>query len=115
MLPCVHVKKSHVWTTRQFFHFLVLNQWTSKNIARDLPYPKIEKTIPKFLTIEEYNQIVRHFSYRADSPMELRNLITNMHHLKMPENLSRSLFLPICCLDDDSTHAKSILYPHETD
>jgi len=77
-LPSVHVKKSHVWTLRQFFHFLVLNQWTSKNIARDLPYPKIEKTAPKFLTIEEYNQIIRHFSDRADSPMELRNLIIIM-------------------------------------
>lgn len=77
-LPSVHVKKSRVWTLRQFFHFLVLNQWISKNIARDLPYPKIEKTVPKFLTIDEYNQIVRHFSDRADSTMELRNLIIIM-------------------------------------
>jgi len=77
-LPSVHVKKSRVWTLRQFFHLLVLNQWASKNIARDLPYPTIEKTVPKFLTIEEYNQIIRHFSDRADSTMELRNLIIIM-------------------------------------
>jgi len=77
-LPSVHVKKSRVWTLRQFFHFLVLNQWISKNIARDLPYPKIEKTVPEFLTIKEYNQIIRHFSDRVDSTMELRNLIIIM-------------------------------------
>lgn len=25
-----HVKKSRVWAVKQFFHFLVLNQWASK-------------------------------------------------------------------------------------
>ena len=73
-LPSVHVKKSRVWTLRQFFHFLVLNQWISKNIARDLPYPKIEKTIPKYLTIGEFNQIIKSLSHRTDSLIELRNL-----------------------------------------
>ena len=73
-VPSVHVKKSRVWTLRQFFHFLVLNQWASKNIASDLPYPKIEKTVPKFLTINEYNQIIKSLSHRTDSLIELRNL-----------------------------------------
>jgi integrase/recombinase XerC len=72
--PSVHVKKSRVWTLKQFFHFLVLNQWASENIARDLPYPKIEKTVPKYLTIDEFNQIIKTLSYRADSLMDLRNL-----------------------------------------
>jgi integrase/recombinase XerC len=73
-LPSVHVKKSRVWTVKQFFHFLVLNQWASKDIARDLPYPKIEKTIPKYLTIREFNQIIKSLSHRTDSLIELRNL-----------------------------------------
>ena len=73
-LPSVHVKKSRVWTLRQFFHFLVLNQWISKNIARDLPYPKIERTVPKYLTIGEFNQIIKSLSHRTDSLIELRNL-----------------------------------------
>ena len=45
-LPSVHVKKSRVWGVKQFFHFLVLNQWASRDIARDLPYPKIDKKVP---------------------------------------------------------------------
>ena len=73
-LPSVHVKKSRVWTLRQFFHFLVLNQWISRNIARDLPYPKIERTVPKYLTIDEFNQIIKSLSHRTDSLIELRNL-----------------------------------------
>ena len=76
--PSVHVKKSRVWTLRQFFHFLVLNQWISKNIAGDLPYPKIEKTVPKFLTIEDFNLIIKYLSDLSDSPMGLRNLMAVM-------------------------------------
>jgi site-specific recombinase XerD len=73
-LPSVHVKKSRVWAVKQFFHFLVLNQWASKDLARDLPYPKIEKTIPTYLTIDEFNQIIKSLSHRTDSLIELRNL-----------------------------------------
>jgi len=43
----VHVKKSRVWAVKQFFHFLVLNQWTLKDIARDLPYPNNREEGPK--------------------------------------------------------------------
>jgi integrase/recombinase XerC len=60
---------------RQFFHFLTLHQHTPKNIALKIPYPKIEKTVPKFLTPDEYNRLICHFSERADSSMGLRNLI----------------------------------------
>jgi site-specific recombinase XerD len=73
--PSVHVRKSRVWTLRQFFHFLTLHQHTPKNIALKIPYPKIEKTVPKFLTPDEYNRLICHFSERADSSMGLRNLI----------------------------------------
>ena len=48
--PSIHVRKSRVWTLRQFYHFLTLNNKVTQNIASRLPYPKIEKTVPQFLT-----------------------------------------------------------------
>jgi integrase/recombinase XerC len=54
----VHVKKAKVWTLHQFFHFLQLNGRISENIALQIPYPKIEKTVPKFLTIQEFNRLL---------------------------------------------------------
>ena len=47
--PSIHVTKSRVWTLRHFYHFLTLHRHVPKNIARKLPYPKIEKTVPNFL------------------------------------------------------------------
>ena len=41
-------EKPRVRAVKQFFHFLVFNQWTSKDIAKDLPYPKIDETVPKW-------------------------------------------------------------------
>jgi len=73
--PSIHVKKSRVWTLRQFFHFLTLHQHVPKNIALKLPYPKIEKTVPQFLTPQEFKLLIRLFSDQADSPMGLRNLV----------------------------------------
>jgi len=73
--PSIHVRKSRVWTLRQFFHFLTLYQHTPKNIALTLPYPKIEKTVPHFLTIHEFKLLIRFFSNQADSSMGLRNLV----------------------------------------
>ncbi len=46
--PSIHVRKSRVWTLRQFYHFLTLHHKVAENIASGLPYPKIEKTIPQF-------------------------------------------------------------------
>ncbi len=63
--PSVHIKKARVWRLRQFFHFLKLKGWISENIALDLPYHKIEKTVPKFMTIDEYNRILRYFHENA--------------------------------------------------
>jgi len=56
----------------QFFHFLKL---IDENIAKNVPYPKIEKTVPQFLTISEYNRILRYFSESAGSFHGIRNLI----------------------------------------
>jgi len=72
--PSVHIKKGRVWTLHQFFHFLTLNGWVSENIARDIPYPKIEKTVPYFLTIDEYNRILSYFIKNAIDFFGLRNL-----------------------------------------
>ena len=76
--PSIHVRKSRVWTLRQFFHFLTLHQHVPKNIATKLPYPKIEKTVPQFLTTKEFELLIRHFSEQADSPLGLRNLVIIM-------------------------------------
>ena len=73
--PSIHVRKSRVWTLRQFYHFLTLRQHVPENIALELPYPKIEKTVPQFLTHAEYNRLIKYFSQRADTIMGLRNLI----------------------------------------
>lgn len=76
--PSIHVTKSRVWTLRQFYHFLTLHRIVAENIATGLPYPKIEKTVPQFLTQEEYKLLIRHFTDRAGSPMGLRNLVIIM-------------------------------------
>ena len=76
--PSIHVTKSRVWALRQFYHFLTLHRIIPENIATGLPYPKIEKTVPQFLTKEEYTLLIRHFTDRASSPMGLRNLIIIM-------------------------------------
>jgi len=63
---------------RQFFHFLKLNGWIKTNIASDFPYPKIEKTIPHFLTIEEYNRLLNFFYCKASDASGFRNLVMIM-------------------------------------
>ena len=76
--PSIHVTKSRVWTLRQFYHFLTLHRIIPENIATGIPYPKIEKTVPQFLTQEEYKLLIRHFTTRADSLMGKRDLIIIM-------------------------------------
>jgi len=76
--PSIHVRKSRVWTLRQFYHFLVLHRYVPQNIALKLPYPKIEKTLPQFLTISEYKLLIRHFSHQTLDLLSLRNLIIIM-------------------------------------
>ena len=77
-LPSIHVTKSRVWTLRHLYHFLALQQIVAENIAAGLQYPKIEKTIPQYLTEAEFTLLLSHFTNRADTPMGLRNLIIIM-------------------------------------
>lgn len=76
--PSIHVKKARIWSLRQFYHYLVLNNQVTENIAADLVYPKIEKTVPEFLTADEYNRILEHCFLYADTDTGLRNLIIVM-------------------------------------
>lgn len=74
----VHVKKAKIWALHQFFHFLQLNSKISDNIALELPYPKIEKTVPHFLTIEEFNSLLGYFYTNAHDELGMRNLAIMM-------------------------------------
>lgn len=74
----IAVKKARTWTLRQFFHFLKLNGHIRENIAAGLPYPKIEKTVPHFLTLEELNRILLHCTKQTNTPLGFRNLIIIM-------------------------------------
>jgi integrase/recombinase XerC len=73
--PSIHKKKARVWCLHQFFHFLTVAGHVKNNIALGLPYPKIEKTVPYFLTIEEFNRLIKFFWRKADSTNGLRNLV----------------------------------------
>jgi len=79
--PSIHVTKSRVWALRQFYHFLTLHRIIPENIDTGLPYPKIEKTIPEFLTQEEYKLLIRHLSEQPVPSMGLRKLIIIMLHI----------------------------------
>ena len=72
--PSVHVKKARIWALRQFFHYLTLQGYVSENIATQLPYPKIESTVPQFLTVHEFNRILHHCAVQASTLMGMRNL-----------------------------------------
>jgi integrase/recombinase XerC len=76
--PSVHVKKARIWSLHQFFHYLKLNGHIKDNIAMALPYPKIERTVPHFLTIDEFNRILLHCSHYLNHVLGLRNLIIIM-------------------------------------
>jgi integrase/recombinase XerC len=73
--PSIHKKKARVWSMHQFFHFLVLTGHIKENIALGLPYPKIEKTVPQFLTIKEFNRIIEFFTLNVESTNGLRDLV----------------------------------------
>jgi len=73
--PSVHKKKARVWCLHQFFHFLTVTGVVRVNIATGLPYPKIEKTVPHFLTATEYNRIIEFFAEEAVTAVGLRNLV----------------------------------------
>ena len=73
--PSVYVKKARVWSLRQFFHYLKLQNLIQNNIALKLPYPKIEKKVPIFLTTDEFKLILNHFAQQATTTIGLRNLV----------------------------------------
>jgi len=73
--PSVSVKKARVWSLRQFFHYLKLQNLVQNNIALKLPYPKIEKKVPTFSTIDEFKLILSHFAQQATTVNGLRNLV----------------------------------------
>lgn len=74
----VHVRKSKIWALHQFFHFLTLKKIIPENIALQLPYPKVGKKDPLFLTTDEFNRILHHFAQKVNKPAGLRNLIIIM-------------------------------------
>jgi hypothetical protein len=49
------VRKSRILILRQFYHFLSLHGY-AKNIAKKLPYPKIDKTVPSLATQAKYQR-----------------------------------------------------------
>lgn len=51
LTPYMYVKKSRIWSLRQFFHYLKLNGIVRENIASYLPYSKTKNTVLHFLTI----------------------------------------------------------------
>ena len=73
--PSVHMIKSRIWTLKQFFHFLMLNGHIEFNPTLDLPYPKMPKTAPSFLTLREFKKILRYFLGRAGSFIGLRDVV----------------------------------------
>ena len=76
--PSPSVKKARVWSLHRFFHYLKLKQLIKDNIALNLPYPKIEKKVAKFLTEDEFKCILNHFRQNATDIQGLRNLIMIM-------------------------------------
>jgi len=73
--PSPSVKKARVWSLHQLFHYLKLQQLIQKNIALELPYPKIEKKIAQFLTDDEFLRILDYFTQQATDIKGLRNLV----------------------------------------
>ena len=72
----VYSKKHRVWTLHQFFHYLKINNIIKKNIASKLPYPKIKKKEPEFLSFDQLKEILNYFISFATTETGLRNLIT---------------------------------------
>jgi integrase/recombinase XerC len=54
---------------------LSLEAVVTDNIAMGLPYPKIERTAPRFLTVAEYNRILAWCAKRSSSYIGARDLV----------------------------------------
>ena len=73
--PSVYTKKHRVWALHQFFHYIKIIEIRKSNIASALPYPKIKKKEPKFLSVKELKVILNYFISSATSDTGVRNLI----------------------------------------
>jgi integrase/recombinase XerC len=69
------------------------------NIALGIPYPKIEKTVPQYLTPDEYNQILSYFYEQAISFSGLRNLVLIMLFGFLGLRLASIILLDIADVD----------------
>ena len=87
--PSIHVTKSRVWALRHLYHFLTLQRIVAENIASGLQYPKIEKTVPQYLTEAEYTLLLSHFTNRADTPMGL-NIVLGVKSLLVNDWIVKS-------------------------
>lgn len=76
--PSLHVKKARIWMLRQFYHFLKLQDALDVNLAKNLRYPTIRKTVPRYLTEKQFTQLVEYFAKRSRSSGGLQNLLIIM-------------------------------------
>jgi hypothetical protein len=68
------VRKSEVWTLRQFYQILSRHGY-AQNIAKNPPYRKIEKAVTHFLNEHEYRRLICDFSLKATDLRGQRNLV----------------------------------------
>lgn len=76
--PSLHVIKARVWALRHFFHFLKLRNLIDTSPVRNIPYPKIRKKVPRYLTSDQFNQLLEFFAKRCRSTEGLQNLVIIM-------------------------------------
>ena len=58
--PSIHIQKQRVWTMHKFFHYLKIQDMIKENIAATIPYPKIIKKVPYYLTVNEFNELLKY-------------------------------------------------------
>ena len=97
--PSVHVRKSRIWSLHQFYHYLELKDLVEENIAQPIPYPKIEKKVPEYLTIEEYNSLLKYFNDKATDYKGQRDLVIIMILGLLGLRLSSVIFLNVEDID----------------
>ncbi|MBN2011387.1 tyrosine-type recombinase/integrase [candidate division KSB1 bacterium] len=71
-------KKNKIWSLHQFFHFLTLKKVIPQHIALTFQYPRVGKKEPTFLTMDEFNQILKHIAIKENEQTGLTNLIIVM-------------------------------------
>ncbi|MBN2001168.1 tyrosine-type recombinase/integrase, partial [candidate division KSB1 bacterium] len=76
--PSIHIQKQRVWTMHKFFHYLKIQDTIKENIAASIPYPKIIKKVPYYLTVNEFNDLLEYAAKKANDLTGLRNLLIFM-------------------------------------